>query len=97
MITKGLLVTLVAKEGMEIQVEKFLEGCALLAECEPTTINWFALRQGPATFCVFDTFITEEGRDAHLCGTITKAILDNAAELFAALPKIEKVDVLGAK
>src|SRR5205823_12750286 len=81
----------------EANVARFLESGLALANQEATTTVWFALRLGPATFGIFDAFADEAGRKAHLGGPIAAALMAKAPELLAEAPKIEQVDVLGAK
>jgi quinol monooxygenase YgiN len=68
-----------------------------MANRESTTLLWFALRLGPTTFAIFDSFNDEAGRDAHLNGPIAKALMANAPHLLATAPVIERLEVLGAK
>ena len=49
------------------------------------------------TFGIFETFIKEDGRSAHLQGQIAAALMANAAELLAKDPIIEFVDLLAVK
>jgi quinol monooxygenase YgiN len=93
----ALLVRLEAKKGKETEVEKFLQGGLSIVENEPGTTTWYALRLGPTTFGIFDTFPDTQGREAHLSGEIAKALKQRASELFSQPPTIEKVDVLAAK
>ena len=86
-----------AKPGKEEEVAKFLEMARDMAEKEPTTIDWYALRLSPATFGVFDTFNDEAGRQKHLTGPIGQALMAKAPELFSSPPSIEPVEVLGLK
>lgn len=97
MVKKGLWVRLEAKPGKEGDVEKFLSGALPLAEQEPATAAWFALKLGPSTFGVFDVFPDESGRQAHLEGPIAAALMANASALLSQAPSIEKLDVLAAK
>jgi quinol monooxygenase YgiN len=93
----GLLVRLEAKPGKEAEVSAFISGALSLAQQEPATTTWFALRLGPSTFGIFDTFPDEAGRQAHLSGPIASALMAKAAELLSVPPTIEKVEVLAAK
>lgn len=93
----ALLARLEAKPGKEQQVADFLKSALPLAEAEPGTIRWYALQFGPATFGIFDTFADEAGRDAHLGGEIPKALMEQADELLAVPPVIEKVNLLAVK
>lgn len=93
----SLLVRLEAKPGKEEEVAEFLMRGLELAEQEPTTPVWFAIRFGPSTFGVFDAFADEAGRQTHLNGPIARALMAQAPNLFASPPVIEPVEVLGAK
>jgi quinol monooxygenase YgiN len=97
MLTVSLFVRLEAKPGQERAVEDFLKQGLQLANQEPGTPVWFALRLGPSTFAVFDAFHGDAGRQAHLNGPIAKALMANAETLLAQPPSIERCDVLGAK
>ena len=97
MLSLGLFVRIETKPGKEDGVAAFLMEGLQLAGQEPTTPLWFALRLGRSTFAVFDAFPDESGRQAHLNGPIAKALMANAADLFAAPPSIEKTEILGAK
>jgi quinol monooxygenase YgiN len=93
----GLLALLQAKPGKEREVETFLESAEPLAQQEPGTDAWYAVKLGPARYGIFDTFQDEEGRNAHLTGEIAKALFAKAEELFAAPPQVERLDILAAK
>jgi quinol monooxygenase YgiN len=97
MVRVALWVRLEAKAGKEAAVEAFLKGGLALANQEPATTAWFALKIGPSTFGIFDAFPDDAGRTAHLTGPIAAALMANAAALLSSPPSIEKVDVLAAK
>jgi quinol monooxygenase YgiN len=97
MVKVALFARLEAKPGKEAEVAKFLEAALAMANQEPTTLLWFALRLGPTTFGVFDAFAGESGRQTHLNGPIAQALMAKTPELFAKTPSIEPLDVLGAK
>ena len=97
MVNVGLYVRLEAKPGKEKAVEDFLKTGLQLANDEPATLVWFALRLGPSTFGVFDAFANDEGRQNHLAGRIGTALMANAPDLLSTPPIIERLDVLGAK
>jgi len=97
MVKVGLLVRLVAKPGKEQVVADFLAGALPLAQAEAGTLTWFALKLSATEFGIFDAFPDDTGRKAHLNGPIAAALMANAAELLAAPPVIEQVDVLAAK
>jgi quinol monooxygenase YgiN len=97
MVKLALLVRLEAKPGKEQEVADFLKSAVPLAQAEAGTIDWFALKLGPSTFGVFDTFENEDGRKAHLSGGIAQALMAKAPELFAKAPVIEQVELLAVK
>ena len=97
MIKHSLFVRVEAKPGKEAAVEEFLQAGLAMANNEPTTPIWFALKLSPTTFGVFDAFHDEAGRQAHLNGPIAKALMANAPDLFARSPSIEAIEVLGLK
>ena len=93
----ALLVRLEAKSGKEAETEQFLKAGLAIAQEETGTTTWFALKLGPSTFGIFDTFVDEAGREAHLSGRLAAALMQKASELLAQPPTIEKVAVLAAK
>lgn len=93
----ALLANLQAKPDKADEVARFLASALPLAQAEAGTTSWFALRLGPETFGIFDTFDAESGRQAHLDGPIATALMARAAELLAEPPSIEKVEILAAK
>ncbi len=97
MVKKALLARLEAKTGKEAELESFLRSALPLAQQEPGTTVWFALKFGPTSFGIYDAFADEAGRQAHLDGEIAKALFAKADELLAHPPSIEQLDVLEAK
>jgi len=97
MVKVGILARLVAKPGKEEEVAAFLSSALPLAEKEPATVVWFAIRLSKSEFGIFDAFPDDAGRKAHLGGPIAAALMAKAGELLASPPKIEPVDVLAAK
>ena len=97
MVHVALLAKLEAKPGKEAEVEALLKSALPLANAEPATTVWFALKLGPTTFGIFDAFANDAGRQAHLSGQIAAALMAKAPELLAKPPVIESVDVLAAK
>jgi quinol monooxygenase YgiN len=93
----ALLARVEAKPGKEAEVLAFLKNALPLANEEPDTVRWYALQLGPSTFGIFDTFETEEGRNAHLQGKIAEALMANASELLVSAPVIEHVELLAIK
>ena len=86
-----------AKPGKEKELEDFLKSAQPLAEGEPGTVTWYAIKMGPGKYGLFDTFNDENGRNAHLNGEIAKALFAKADQLLASAPKIDKPEVLASK
>jgi len=93
----AILARLEAKPGKEGVVAEFLASALPLAQAEPQTIHWFAVRLGPTSFAIFDTFPDEAGRTAHLEGRIAAALMQRADELLAKPPELIKADLLATK
>ncbi|MGI8683018.1 MAG: putative quinol monooxygenase [Mycobacteriales bacterium] len=97
MVTVGLLATLSAKPGKEDELADFLAGALPLAEAEPETTAWFAIKIDDSTYGIFDVFPGADGRQAHLDGPIAAALMAKADELLSSPPAIKPIDVLAAK
>ncbi len=93
----AVLGRLEAKPGLESEVEAFLKSALPLAQAETDTVSWYALKLGPSTFGIFDTFADEAGRRAHLTGHIAVALMARAPELFSQPPQLEMVELLAVK
>jgi quinol monooxygenase YgiN len=93
----ALLGQVQAKPGKEAQVEAFLKSAVRLAEAEPGTVAWYAVKLGGGRFGIFDTFADEAGREAHLNGEIAKALMANAKDLLVSDPQIDKLEIIGQK
>src|SRR5271166_4553385 len=97
MTNLALYVQVEAKPGKEELVADFLKSALPLVEAERDTTAWFAMRMGPTTFGIFDAFMNEEGREAHLAGEVAKALMEKVPELFVKAPSISKIDILADK
>ena len=97
MVSYALLARVEAKAGKEEAVENFLKSALALAMEEEDTISWYALKMGPSTFGIFDTFNDEKGREVHLSGKIAAALMEHADELLSKPPTIEKVELIAVK
>jgi quinol monooxygenase YgiN len=86
-----------AKPGKENEVEAFLKSAQPLAVSEPGTTTWYAVKIGPSTFGIYDTFPDEKSRTAHINGEIAKALFAKADELFSKAPEINLLTILASK
>ena len=93
----AFVVRLEAKHEKAEDVAGLLAGALPLAQAEAGTVNWYAARTSPTTFWIFDTFGSEDARQAHINGEIASALMAHADELLAAPPEIVPADVLAVK
>jgi quinol monooxygenase YgiN len=94
MVKFGLLATLEAKPGKGDELAAFLKQGRALAAAEEGTVTWYAFKLSDTTYGVFDSFETEDAREAHLEGEIPRAIGQVAGELLATDPDIRPVDIV---
>jgi len=93
----GLLALLEAKQGRGPELGAFLDSGRAIAAAEPGTVTWYAFKISDTRFGIFDTFETEDSRQAHLNGDIPKALAEVGGDLLAQDPDIRIVDVLAVK
>jgi quinol monooxygenase YgiN len=93
----GLLARLEAKPGKGDALGEFLEAGRELAVAEEETVTWYAFKIDDTHYGIFDTFESEEGRQAHVGGEIPKALGQVAEDLLASAPDIAPIDVLAVK
>jgi quinol monooxygenase YgiN len=93
----GILALLEAKPGKGDDLAAFLEAGRALAVAEEGTVTWYAFKISDTTYGIFDTFETEQARQAHIDGEIPRALGQVGAELLAADPNIRTVDIIAVK
>ena len=96
-ISLGLLAVLEAKPGKGEELGAFLQAGRELAAAEPGTVTWYAFKLGDTTYGIFDTFATEDARQAHVNGEIPRALGEVASDLLAKEPDIRPIDVIAVK
>lgn len=97
MVSKALVVKMIAKDDTQDELASFLTGALELANAEAGTLIWMALRTDDSTFWIVDAFPGDTERQAHLDGPIAAALMDNADRLLSSPPEILQADVLAAK
>lgn len=97
MVSKALVVKMIAKNDTQDEVASFLTGALDLANAEAGTVIWMALRTDDSTFWIVDAFPGDAERQAHLDGPIAAALMENADRLLSSPPEILPADVLAAK
>src|SRR6201996_7188157 len=93
----ALYVPLQAKPGKEAEVAEFLRSALPLVQAEIGTLTWYAIEEAPDRFAIFDTFDSEQDRQAHLDGKVAAALMEKASELLSEPPHIHKISILAAK
>ena len=93
----GLLALLEAKPGKGDELAAFLQAGRELAVAEEGTVTWYAFKISDTSYGIFDTFETDEARDAHLGGQIPQALGQVASDLLAADPDIRTIDLIAVK
>jgi quinol monooxygenase YgiN len=93
----GLLALLEANPGRGDDLSSKLESARALAIAEEGTVTWYAFKISDTSFGIFDTFDTEDARQAHINGEIPKALAKVADDLLATEPNIRPIDILAVK
>lgn len=93
----GVLAMVEAKPGREKEVWDFLNGGREIVLTEQGTRTWYAFRVNENTFGIFDTFDTEEDRQAHLDGAIPAALGQHGPALLARDPDIKLIELIAVK
>jgi quinol monooxygenase YgiN len=93
----GVLAQLEAKPDKGADLAAFLEQGRDIAAAEEGTVTWYAFKISDTTYGIFDTFETQEARDAHLNGEIPQALGQVGPDLLATDPDIRLVDVVAVK
>jgi quinol monooxygenase YgiN len=96
-VTLGIFALLEAKPDKGDDLGAFLKAGRELAAAEPGTVTWYAFKVSDTTYGIFDTFETEDARQAHLNGEIPKALAQYGPELLAKDPDIRPVEILAVK
>jgi quinol monooxygenase YgiN len=93
----GLLALLEAQPGKGDDLRSLLEESRAIAAAEVGSVTWYAFKITDTSYGIFDTFETEEARQAHLDGEIPRALGRVASNLLADAPDIRIVDVVALK
>jgi len=96
-VTLGILALLEAQPGKGDDLAAFLRSGREIAAREEGTVTWYAFKVGETTYGIFDTFESEDARQAHVNGDIPKALGEKGSELLASDPDIRAVEILAVK
>ena len=93
----ALYVPLEATADKEEEAADFLRSLLSLAQEEPGTTTWYAVRFDHNTFAIFDAFPDEDARNAHLAGQVAVSLIQQAPDLFVDPPEIQRLEILACK
>ena len=80
--TTATYIALEAAPGQAEQLAELLSAAGpIVAETEPQTLFWVALRIDETTFAIFDAFADNSGREAHFAGQVAGLLNERAADL----------------
>jgi quinol monooxygenase YgiN len=96
-VTVGVLALLKAKPDKGADLAAFLESGRAIAAAEQGTVTWYAFKLEDSTYGIFDTFESEDARNAHLGGEIPRALAEVGPDLLAKDPEIHVIDVVAVK
>jgi quinol monooxygenase YgiN len=96
-VTLGILAQLKAKPGKGNELGAFLESGRAIAAAEEGTMTWYAFKLDDSTYGIFDTFESEDARQAHINGEIPRALGAVGPDLLAGDPDIRPVDIIAVK
>jgi quinol monooxygenase YgiN len=97
MVSHGLLARLKAQSSRIVETEQFLDSALPQVRQEPGTKCWFSFRIGRGEYGMFDAFVGEGGRIAHLEGPVANSLMARAPNLLEKLPEIEMVEIVAGK
>ena len=93
----AILALLEAKPDKGAELAAFLERGRAIAVAEQGTVSWYAFKIDETHYGIFDTFETEDARNAHITGQIPAGLAAVASELLATAPDIRTVDIVAVK
>jgi quinol monooxygenase YgiN len=93
----GILAQLEAKPGKGDELAAFLAAGRDLAVAEHGTVTWYAFKLSDTHYGIFDTFETDDARQAHLNGQIPQALAQVGPDLLAGDPDIRTIDIVAVK
>lgn len=93
----GLLAILEAKPGKQAALAEFLNSSLATVAREPGTRSWYAFRITESSFGIYDTFLDDDARAAHLSGPLAQALEGISDDLLARPLEVRRLDILASK
>lgn len=97
MLTHGLLARMKAQWNKVDETEQLLKSALPQVRAEPSTALWFALDLGHNEYAIFDVFVSEEGRQAHLQGRAAAALVEQVPQVLDGPPAFDPVEIIAGK
>ena len=94
---KALQIRLEARPGRAADVVQLVGDILRDVRAEPATMPWFGGRLSKRVFGIFERFLDEAGRRAHLSGRWAVRLLARSDALLSKAAEISKLDIIGAK
>ncbi|MEM8663437.1 MAG: hypothetical protein AAGF49_04865 [Pseudomonadota bacterium] len=102
--TTATYIALEAASGQAEQLAELLRAAGpIVAETEPQTLFWVALRIDETNFAIFDVFADASGRQAHFAGQVAGLLKERAADLVkggwddGVVANVQNYDILAIK
>ena len=102
--TTATYIKLESAPGQGEQLAELLSAAgSIVAETEPKTLFWVALRIDDTNFAIFDIFADSSGREAHFAGQVAGLLKEKSAELVAGgwengvVSNVHNFDILAIK
>jgi len=94
MAKAGLLIDMKSKPGQDEAVANLFRSVLPMAREDPNTTAWIAVRFARDHYGIFDVFPDGRSREAHLSGSLVKALRARKGDIFSRAPEFHKIDVL---
>ena len=102
--TTATYIKLEAAPGQSDNLRTLLAAAGpIVAETEPKTLFWVALKIDETHFAIFDIFADNSGREAHFAGQVAGLLNDKASELVAGgwddgvVANVKNFDIIAIK
>jgi hypothetical protein len=93
----AILALLEARPDKGADLAAFLHRARAIAVAERGTVNWYAFKIDETHYGIFDTFESEDARNAHITGQIPAGLAAVASELLSTDPDLRPVDLVAVK
>lgn len=96
-VDRAYIIRLDAKPGRDSELAQLLGAGLRLAQADPSSVSWFALRCGSSSFTLFIAWAEKSDRPPDWQSQLTEILQGEYYELLAATPAFETAEVLAVK